>query len=251
MSRWSSQCRLFLVVFVALWCPHSGAQAFALCKGCPELFASTPISQRAALPQQRVQSTHLHDRSVNHRWHQIRRDDPRRPSLARRAALTAFAAETTGFTPSQLMDGDAIDAIVSGAIADPEPLVGDAAMSTTPALRIDELFNIMAAGPSDQPEEVAALRISILAQLLMRQSPSPDDRTGFLVPTLIAFTVGLLIGGAVLISAKSHAFVPPRTPVRRRDRTMLLSDRGRPLTRRYNGIRLRGRQPRHARRESG
>jgi hypothetical protein len=249
MPRWSSQCGLFVVGFVALWCSDSGAYAFALCKGCPELLASTPLSQRAALPQQRAQSTHLHDRSINRRWHHITRAEPRPLSLARRPALTAFAAETTSFTPSQLMDGDAIDAIVSGAIADPEPLVADAAMPTTPALRIDELFNIMAAGPSDRPEEVAALRASILTQFLMRQSPSPEDRTGFLVTALIAFTVGLLIGGAVLISAKSHAFVLPRTPVRRRDRTMLLSDRGRRLTRRSNGIRLRGR-PRHARCES-
>jgi hypothetical protein len=226
MTRWSSQCRLFAVAFVALSCSDCGAQAFSLCKGCPELFASTPITQQAALPQQRAQSTHLHDRYVNRRWHQIRRDDSRPPLLARRTALTAFAAETAGLTPSHRTDRGATDAIVSGAIADPAPLVVDAAMPPTPALRIDELFNILAAGPSDQPEEVAALRDSVLAQFLMRQSSAgPDDRTGFLVPRLIALAGGLLIGGAVLISAKRHTFVVPRTPVRQRDRTRLLIDR--------------------------
>jgi hypothetical protein len=236
MARWSSQCRLFALAFVALSCSDCGAHAFALCEGCPELFAKTPIAQQAALPKQRAQSTHLDDRYVNRRWHLIRRDGPRPPLLARRTALTAFAVETAGLTPSQLKDRGLTDAIVTSAIADPAPLVADAAMPATPALRIDELFNIMAAGPSDQPDEVAAMRANVLSQFLMRlPSPDPEESTGFFIPTLIAFAGGLLVG-VVLVSARRHAFALPRTLDRQRGRPLLLRDRARRLTRGTIGI---------------
>jgi hypothetical protein len=232
MARWSSQCRLFAVAFVALACSGSDVLAFALCKDCPERFASTPIAQRAALPPQRAQHTHLQDRYVNRRWHQIRRDDPWAPSLARRTAFTAFAAVT--------MDSGVSETRLSAAIADPAPLVADAATPATAAFRIDEMFNIMAAGPSDQPEEVAALRASVLSQYRLRQSfADPDNRTGFLVPTIIAFGGGLLIG-AVLISAKSQTFGLRRIPGRQRSRPTLPSDRSRRLRRRMSGNALEG-----------
>jgi hypothetical protein len=231
MAGWSSQCRVFAVAFVALACSGSDVHAFALCKDCPERFASTPIAQRAALPPQRAQNTHLHDHYVNRRWNQIRRDDPWPPSLARRTAFTAFAAVT--------MDSGVSETRVSAAVADPTPTVADADMPVTAALRIDELFNLMAAGSSDQPEEVAAMRASVLSQFRLRQSfAGPDNRTGFLVPAIIAFGGGLLIG-AVLISAKSHAFALPRIPGRQRSRPTLLSDRARRLRRRMSGNSLK------------
>jgi hypothetical protein len=234
MARWSSQCRLFAVAFVALACSGSDVHAFVPCKDCPERFASTPIAQRAALPPQRAQNTHVHDRYVDRRWHQIRRDDPWPPSLARRTAFTAFAAVT--------MDSGVSEPRVSSAITDPAPAVANAAMPATPAFRIDELFNIMAAGPSDEPEEVAALRSNMLSQFRLRQSfAGPDNRTGYLVPTIIAFGGGLLIG-AVLISAKSQAFGLPRISGRQRRRRgpTLLSDRARRLGRRMSGNALEG-----------
>jgi hypothetical protein len=230
MARWSSECRLWAVAFVALSCSGCDSYAFALCENCPELFASTPIAQQTALPQQRAQSTRPYDRYVSRRWHQ-RRDDSRPLSRARHTPLTAFAAVT--------LERGLIGASVSGTVADPTPLEVDATTPATPALRIDELFNIMAAGPSDQPEEVAALRASMLGEFRMRQpSPGPDDRTGFLVPTLIAFGGGLLLIGAVLVSARRPAFTPSRTPVWLRDRIMLPSDRAR--RRRTNGTSLEG-----------
>jgi hypothetical protein len=230
MARWSSKFRLWTVAFVALSCLGCDAHAFALCENCPELFASTATPEPAAPPRPRAQSIRRHERYVSRRWHQ-RRNDPRAASLAHRTPLTAFAAVT--------LESDATGASVSPTIADPAPLAPDAAMPATPALRIDALFNIMAMGPSDQPEEVAALRASILSQFSVRQtSPGPRDRTGFLVPTLIAFGGGVLLIGAVLVSARRHAFASPRTLGRRRDRSMLPSDRAR--RRRTNDISLEG-----------
>ena len=192
MARWSSEYRSWTVAFVALLCLGCDAHAFALCENCPELFASTAIPEQAALPRQLAQSIRPHGHSVSRRRHQNR--DPRAPPLARRTPLTAFAAVT--------LERGGTGASVSAAIADSAPVAPDAAMPATPALRIDELFNIMAAGPSDQPEEVAALRASMLSQLRVRQtSPGPDDRTGHLVPTLIAFGGGLLLISAVFVSA--------------------------------------------------
>jgi hypothetical protein len=154
MARWSSECRLFAVASVALSCSACDAHAFALCEYCPDLFASTPIAYQAALPRRRVQSTSLHDRYAS-RWHQ-KRDDPLPPWLV-------FGAETVGSTASQPMDEGASSA-------------------TTPAVRIDEFFNLMSVGESDQPEQVVALRAS----------------TGFVLPVLIAFGSSLLIGAALI-----------------------------------------------------
>jgi hypothetical protein len=76
------------------------------------------------------------------------------------------------------------------------------------------LFNIMGAEPSDRPEEVAALRASMLSQLRMRQSaPGPDDRIGFLVPTLIVFGGCLILIGAVLVSADKSQLPKTRCAV--------------------------------------
>jgi hypothetical protein len=232
MARWSSECRLLAVAFVALSFSDCGAHAFALCDGCPDLFANTPIAQQAALPQPRAQSIRLHDRNVNRRRHQ-RRDDPSSPSLACCKPLTAFAAVAS--------ERGASGASVSATIADPAPLAPDAAMPATPALRIDHLFNIMAAGPSDRPEEVAALRASVLSQFRGRlSSPDPDESTGFVVPTIIAFGGGLLLVGVVLVSAGHRAFALPRKPRRRSDRNNSLTDRARRLTRRMRGNLLVG-----------
>jgi hypothetical protein len=199
MARWSSEYRLWAVAFVALSCSGCDAHAAALCENCPELFASTPTAEQAALPRRRSQGTRPHDRYVSRRLHQ-RRDDSRPPPLlARRTPLTAFAAVT--------VERGAADASVSATIADPAPLGPDATMPATPALRIDELFNIMGAEPSDQPEEVAALRANMLSQFRMRQSaPGPDDRIGYLVPTLIVFGGCLILIGAVLVSADKSQF---------------------------------------------
>ena len=200
MACWSSQLRLLAVVLVALSCLGRETHAFALCDGCPDLFASTltaPVRQ-AAPPQQRAQST-VPARHVN-RHRDQRRDDPLPPSLGRRTALTAFAMESAA-PPKPT---DTTESSAAATIADPAlTLMADAAMPATPALRIDELFNIMAAGPSDKPAEMAALRAILLAQFLVRHaSPTPDNRTDFPVPTLIAFGGGLLLIGTVLISAR-------------------------------------------------
>jgi hypothetical protein len=236
MARWSSECRLWTVAFVALLCLGCDAHAFALCESCPELFPSTAAPEQAAPPRQLAQSIRPHDHSVSRRRHQ-RRDDPRAPSLARRTPLTAFAAVT--------LERGGAGASVSAAVADSAPVAPDAAMPATPAFRIDELFNIMAAGPSDPPERVAALRASMLSQLRVRQtSPGPDDRTGYLVPTLIAFGGGLLLISAVFVSARRHAFAPPRTLGWQGDRSMLPSDRAR--RRRNHDISLEGRTRRLA-----
>ncbi len=182
MARWSSECRLFAVASVALSCSACDTQAFALCEYCPDLLASTAIAYQAALPQ-RVQSTPLHDRYAG-RWHQ-RRDDPLPPWLV-------FGAETVGSTASRPMDGGAPGA-------------------TTPTARIDEFFNLMSVGESDQSEQVVALRASVLGQLLTGQaSPSPSDRTGFLFPVLIAFGSSLLIGAALMAGRYTFA-TPPTT----------------------------------------
>jgi hypothetical protein len=194
VSRWPSGCRLLMVAFVALSCSDCGAHAYALCDGCPDLFASTPIAQQAtlALAPPRAQSTRLHDHYVNH-LRQKRRDNSSPPSLTCCSPLTAFAQEwpvkNPGATPS--------------VVAEPEPGIADEEMPATPALRIDQLFNVMAAGPSDQPEEMAVLRADVLSQFHVRQaSPSPDDRSGFLLPTAIAFGTGLLLLGGILGSAR-------------------------------------------------
>jgi hypothetical protein len=229
MARLSSECGLFAVAIVALSCSGRDAHAFALCDGCPNLFTNAPIEQQVAEP--RAPSTHVHDRYVSRRRHQSR-DVPSPPSLARRTALTAFAAVP----------------IVRGAtganvpvVAEPAPSVADAELAAMPALRIDHLFNIMAAGPSDRPEEVAALRASVLSQFSGRQSSQdPNESTGFVEPTLIAFGGGLLLVGVVLISARRHAFALPRKPGRRSDRNNSLTDRARRLIRRMRGNLLAG-----------
>jgi len=70
-------------------------------------------------------------------------------------------------------------------------------------------------------------------------SSDPDESTGFLVPAIIAFGGGLLIG-AVLISAKSQAFGLPRIRGRQRSCPTLLSDRARRLRLRMSGNALEG-----------
>lgn len=194
MTRWSSGFRLLAVAFVALSCSDRHARAFTLCEHCPELFASSPITQQTAPPQRRAQNTRLHDRYVNRRQRQRRDDPPSSPLSARGTGLTAFAAVPRGNGSS--------DATGPVGMSDSAPLVAEAAVPPTPALRIDELFNLMAAGPSDQPDE--ALRASVLAQFPMRQSPDPDDRTGFLVPALIALAGGLLIGALLVNRCDNH-----------------------------------------------
>jgi hypothetical protein len=229
MVRWSSECRLFAVAFVALSCSACGAHAFAMCDGCPDLFAKTPIAQQAALPQPSAQSIPLHDRNVNRRRHQ-RRDAPSPPSLACCKPLTTFAEL---FSDAQLTGTGATASEILPVVAESAPSVADGELPAAPALRIDQLFNIMAAGPSDRPEEVAALRASVLSQFRDRQSsPDPDESTGFVVPALIAFGGGLLLVGVLLVSARRHGFALPRKPGRRRDRNNSLTDRARRLTRR-------------------
>jgi hypothetical protein len=216
ITRWSSEFRLLAAAIVALSCLGRDAHAFTLCENCPDLFAAS-IAQRTTQAEPRAQSTRVHDRIVSRRL-QRKLDVPPRPPLARRTALTAFAAVP--------ISGGTIGANVSVTIADPVPLAPDAAMPATPALRIDHLFNIMAAGPSDRPEEVAVLRADVLSQFHMPQaSPSPDDRSSFFVPTAIAFGSGLLLIGGILGSARLHAFSVPPPPGRRSDRAMFLIGR--------------------------
>jgi hypothetical protein len=206
MACWSSQCRWLAVAFVALSCSGREAHAFALCDGCPDLFASTltaPVRQAApvrqpAPPQLRAQGI-APARHVN-RHRDQRRDDPLPPLLGRRTPLTAFAMESAASSkPTDTTDSSSAVTVATPALT----LVAEAAMPATPALRIDELFNIMAAGPSDEPAEVAAVRAIVLAQFLVRHaSPAPDNRTEFPVPTLIAFGGGLLLIGTLLVSAR-------------------------------------------------
>jgi hypothetical protein len=237
MVRWSSECKLFAVAFVALSCSDCGAHAFSLCDGCPDLFAKIPIAQQAALPQPSAQSIPLHDRNVNRRRHQ-RSDAPSPPSLACCKPLTDFAEL---FSDSQLTEMGAIASENLPVVAEPAPSVADPEFPATPALRIDQFFNIMAAGPSDRPEEVAVLRASVLSQFRDRQSsPYPDESTGFVLLTLIACIGGLLLVGVVLASARRHAFALPRKPGRRSDRNNSLTDRARRLTRRMRDNSLVG-----------
>lgn len=210
MTRCASEFRLLAAAIVVLSCSGRDAPAFALCDSCPDLFASTSTAQQTALAEPRVQSTRVHGRYVDRRL-QRKLDVPTRPPLARRAALTAFAAVP--------ISGGAIGANMSAVIADSAPPVADEATPATPAFRIDQLFNIMAAGPSDQPEEMAALRADMLSQLHMRQA---FDRSGILVPTVIAFGTGLLLIGGILGSARLHAFAQHLPPNLRSDHTMLL-----------------------------
>jgi hypothetical protein len=229
MTRWSSEFRLLAAAIVVLSCSSDDAHAFALCENCPDLFATTSTTstaQRTARAEPRAPSTRVHDRYVSRRWHG-RGDDPLRPSQTRRTALTAFAAVPIG--------SGATGANVAAAITDSTPPVADAATPATPAFRIDVLFNMLAAGPSDQPEEVAGLRARVLNQLLIRQSASsPGEGVGVLIPTLIVLGGGLLIG-AVLISARRQVPARPRMSGRQPSRTMLLSDRPRRLKRRLSG----------------
>jgi hypothetical protein len=238
MVRWSSECRLFAVAFVALSCSACGAHAFALCDGCPDLFAKTPIAQQAALPQPSAQSIPLPDRNVNRRRHQ-RSAAPSPPSLDCCKPLTDFAEL---FSDTQLTETGAAVSENLPLLAEPAPSVADADLPATPALRIDQLFNIMAAGPSDRPEEVAALRASVLSRFRDRQSypDDPDESSGFVVPTLIAFGGGLLLVGVVIVSARRHAFALPRKLSRRNDRNNSLTDRARRLTRRMGDNSLIG-----------
>jgi hypothetical protein len=91
------------------------------------------------------------------------------------------------------------------------PLGRDAAVPATPAFRIDELFNIIGAEPSDQPAEVAALRADMLAQLPMRQStPRTNDRTAFLVSVTV-FGSGLLLIAAVFVAVTWPRRFEPRS----------------------------------------
>jgi hypothetical protein len=133
MARLSRRCRLLAVAIVALLCSAFDAHAFALCDDCPDLFASTPIAQQAALPQRWLQRAPLHDRYAS-RWHQTR-DDPLPHWLV-------FGAETVGSTASQPMDEAASSA-------------------ATPALRIDAFFSLVSVGATDQPEQAAVLRTSV------------------------------------------------------------------------------------------
>jgi hypothetical protein len=227
MARCASEFRLLAAAIVVLSCSGRDAHAFALCDNCPDLFASTSTAQQTALAEPRVQSTRVHGRYVDRRL-QRKLDVPPRPPLARRTAFTAFAAFP--------ISGGAIGANVSAVITDSAPPVPDEATSATPAFRVDQLFNIMAAGPSDQPEEVAVLRADVLSQFHMPQaSPSPDDRSGFLVPTVIALGTGLLLIGGIFGSARLDAFAVPPSPSRRSDRAMLLIGRTPRLTRSMNG----------------
>ena len=232
MARWSSECRLFAVAFMMLSYSGCAAHAFALCDGCPNLFANTPIAQQAALPPPRAQSIRPRDRDVNRGRHQ-RRDAPTPPSLACCKPLTA--AEL--FSDSQLSEAGAAANENVPLLAEPALRVADGELPAMPALRIDQLFNIMAAGPSDRPEEVAALRASVLSWFRDRRSfKDPDESTGFVVPTNIAFGVGLLLVGVVLVSARRRAFALPRKPGRRSDRNNSLADRARRLTRLGGGL---------------
>ena len=238
MAPWSSECRLFAMAFVMLSCSDCGANAFALCDGCPDLFANTPITQQAALPQPRAQSIPPHDRNVNRRRHQRR--DPSPPLLACCKPLTAFAES---FPDSQLMETGAAARANVPVVAEPALSVPDGELPATPALRIDQLFNIMAVGPTDRPEEVAVLRASLVGQFRDRQSfPYPNERTGFVVPMLVTFGGGLLLVGVVIVFTRRHAFALPRKPSRRGDRNNSLTDRARSLTRLMRDSSLVGRR---------
>jgi hypothetical protein len=229
MTRWSSEFRLLAAAIVALSCSGRDANAFALCATCPDLFAGTSTAQRTARTEPTAESARAHDRYVSRRPHQSHDDSS---SPARRTALAAFAAVR--------LRGKSTDPSVRLTIADPPPPVADQATPATPTLRIDQLFNILAAGPSDQPDEAAALRASVLNQLLMRQSaPSPGEGVGFLIRTLVVLGGGLLIG-AVLISSRRHVSALPRILGGQPGRTKLPSDQVCRLTRRMSSYALEG-----------
>jgi hypothetical protein len=183
MAGRSSPCRPLVVILVALWCSSRDEHAFAQCKRCPPLFASTTTAsvQSDVIPQHGDQGIGPHGRYVN-RQHQKRID------------------------PAQVTDTGATDAMALAAAAAPAlPLGHDAAVPATPAFRIDELFNFMGAEPSDQPAEVAALRAGMLAQL--RQStPRTNDTTAFL-ELIAVFGSGLSLIAAVFV-----AVTRPATP---------------------------------------
>jgi hypothetical protein len=99
----------------------------------------------------------------------------------------------------------ATDAMAFATAAAPAlPLGRDAAVPATPAFRIDKLFNIMGAEPSDQPAEVAALRADMLAQLPMRQSTPRTNATAFL-ELITVFGSGLIMMAAVFVAVTRPA----------------------------------------------
>ena len=62
----------------------------------------------------------------------------------------------------------------------------------TPAARIDELFNELAAGPSDAPEAVASLRRQVLAQVSGREDGAVAESGTSATLILVWFIGGML-----------------------------------------------------------
>jgi hypothetical protein len=226
-----SQFGLVAAALLTLLCSDRDARAFALCDGCPDLFASTAAAptQKAAQPQHRSQSgrQHLHHAQLS--WHQRRKRAPFF-TTAGRASFKAFAEST--IVPSSSHTDTAVPPRDASATADdqsPTPPATDEFLPATPAARIDQLFNLLAVGPSDRPENVAASRDDVIAQLIVRQSPPADDRTVFRLQTGIAFAIGSLLTGAALALVRSRIGFTPPAAADRCYRSGALSNRARRL----------------------
>ncbi len=151
-----SSCTVVAVACVALSCSGHRAQAFALCSGCPDLFAKTAVTKTTppaasapadAQPRRRVQHARFHERRSRHR-------------LAHEAARFSVADAS-----QKALDSNAAADILG------QPQRSDLAttMTTgdrppTPAARIDKLFNQLGAGPSDDLDAVTSFRRAALGR---------------------------------------------------------------------------------------
>jgi hypothetical protein len=223
--------QLGLVALVTLLYSGRDARAFALCNGCPELFAGRPAApaQKAAQPQHRSQSGRQHAHHAQLSWHE-RRKRPPTFTTAGRASFKAFAESTDILSsPQRLMATTPGDASATVDDQSPTPAT-DKFPPATPAARIDQLFNLLAVGPSDSSENVAARRDDVMAQLIMRWSPPANDRSVFRLQPAIAFAIGSLLTGSALALARLRriGFTPPAA-ADRRHRSRAPSNRARRL----------------------
>jgi hypothetical protein len=226
-----SQLGLVTVALVTLSCSGRDARAFALCNGCPELFASTPAApiQKVAPPQHRLPSARRHAHHAELGWHQ-RRNGPPAFATAGRASLKAFAESTDDVPSSPPTDTAMVPEDASAPVGDQSPAPAtDQPPPATPAARIDQLFNMLAVGPSDRPEDVAASRDDVIAQLIVRRAAPADDGTVLRLQTAIAFAVGSLLTGAALALARRRLGFAPPGPPDRRHRSSALGHRARRL----------------------
>jgi hypothetical protein len=191
-----SSCTVVAIACVVLSCSGHRAQAFALCSGCPDLFANTPVTKTPATPapadaqpRRRVQHAHFHERRSRRRLsHETARFSV---ADASQKALDSNAAADIPVKPQRPDD--------TGTLA-----AGDRPPS--PAARIDTLFNQFAAGPSDDPDAVTSFRRAALGHdtaPALVATAGPSDRKEALAQRDVpdAWWIVRFIGGTFLLTA--------------------------------------------------